>query len=65
MDEIDHLNARDERLMEALVAVRKPEGPKPTGRCLCCDDPLPLERRWCDADCRDDYEKQERTNLHR
>lgn len=32
--------------------------PEPTGRCFNCDAPLDdPARRWCDADCRDDYLK--------
>jgi hypothetical protein len=26
------------------------------GVCLNCDQPLPLQRRWCNANCRDEYE---------
>lgn len=36
---------------------RKPDGPQATGRCLCCGKPLANGVRWCDADCRDDWEK--------
>lgn len=28
-----------------------------TGHCLSCDDPLPMGKRWCNAECRDDYFK--------
>jgi len=38
------------------LAKRKPEGPGATGRCLHCGEILPAGRRWCDAECRDDWE---------
>ena len=28
-----------------------------TGYCLACGAPLPDDRRWCDATCRDDWQK--------
>jgi hypothetical protein len=39
---------------------RKPEGPKPTGQCLNCDETLRPEHRWCDAECRDMWQQQQR-----
>jgi hypothetical protein len=33
---------------------------KATGYCLHCGEDLPSERRFCDADCRDDWEKLKR-----
>jgi len=34
--------------------------PKATGECLSCGNAVALERRWCDADCRDDWERNAR-----
>lgn len=31
-----------------------------TGYCLFCGEPLPRGRRWCNADCRDNWEKENR-----
>ena len=28
----------------------------PTGFCYNCDEPLPNERKFCDSDCRDDWQ---------
>jgi hypothetical protein len=56
-DDIDLAQERNEFLLKAQIAVRKPEGPEATGECLTCSTALPLPRRWCDADCRDDYER--------
>lgn len=33
---------------------------KETGFCLYCGEPLPKGRRWCNADCRDSWEKENR-----
>jgi hypothetical protein len=58
MDDIDLQVQRDEALMAAAIAVRKPVGPAPTGCCLWCEEGLSNSTdRWCDADCRDDYER--------
>lgn len=56
-DDIDLAQERDAKLLEAQLAVRRPEGPKATGKCLSCEEPLPLTHRWCDADCRDTFER--------
>lgn len=29
-----------------------------TGECLYCGEDVPSPRRWCDADCRDGWEKE-------
>ena len=31
-----------------------------TGFCLWCNEKLPAEQRFCDSDCRDDFEKRNR-----
>jgi hypothetical protein len=43
--------------LEAVLRVRYPAGPSPTGRCLWCGEPLTEQLRWCDAACRDDWER--------
>lgn len=48
--------AREEMDTELARKLRKPAGPEPTGLCLSCEAPLPEGRRWCDADCRDDWQ---------
>lgn len=37
---------------------RAPEAPAATGICLYCAAPTEPGRRWCDADCRDEWEAQ-------
>lgn len=31
-----------------------------TGKCLCCDEPLAPDLRWCDKECLDDWEKEQK-----
>jgi hypothetical protein len=64
MDEIDIANdlaeaRRELKLRE--IQQRKPEI-GPSGFCLlrACGEPLPAGHRWCDADCRDLWEKERR-----
>ena len=30
------------------------------GHCLYCYEPLPVGYRWCDSECRDDWEKEQK-----
>lgn len=30
---------------------------EPTGECLNCFEPVPVSHRWCNAECRQDWEK--------
>lgn len=43
--------------MMKLSAQSYEEKAKPTGECLWCGEPLENDRRWCDAECRDSWEK--------
>ena len=53
-------------LQRAIAQSRQAAGPPGTGRCLYCDEPLPGgQRRWCDAGCRDDWERAERARKFR
>jgi hypothetical protein len=44
-------------LAEALRA-RRPVGPAPKGVCLYCDEVVEDQRRWCNADCRGEWERR-------
>lgn len=71
-DFADEASERTERQIEAALSKRMPEGPKPTGFCHECGEELPwrtmsmcadsqdlqMARRWCDAQCRDDWERR-------
>lgn len=57
-DEIDLQVERDQKLLDILVLRRKPV-PLDKGYCLNCEEELPVGR-YCDADCREDYEQRQR-----
>lgn len=57
MDEADLTAERLAREMDALLKRRAEAGPAPTGQCLWCGAPLDPPRRWCDADCLNDWER--------
>lgn len=52
----DDASMREEHFRETALKHRKPNGPAATGRCLSCNSIIPAGHRWCDADCREDYE---------
>ena len=54
-DMFDLASEREEMDRTIALRVRKPEGPKPTGRCLWCDEPVDDERRWCGFDCMSEW----------
>jgi hypothetical protein len=56
-DTADLAQIQNERLDQMALAVRKPVAPKATGFCLNCGEPLSDGRRWCDVDCRDDWQR--------
>lgn len=60
MDTGDESVRRQEQ--ETDIALRQARAaaaslPEPTGVCLNCCDAVPDGHRWCDADCRDDWER--------
>ncbi|TCS69758.1 hypothetical protein EDC61_11958 [Sulfuritortus calidifontis] len=57
MDEVDITAERLEREMEHILRLRRAAGPRPTGECLWCGEPLADHLRWCSVDCRDDWER--------
>ncbi len=56
-DLFDLATEREEMDRDIALRVRKPEGPKPTGVCLWCGEPVEEGRRWCDAFCRNGWER--------
>lgn len=58
MDEADLTDKLMERELAALLRLRRQGGPAPSGHCLWCGEPLPSGRRWCNADCRDAWERE-------
>lgn len=61
MDDADISAERAEKEAPHLIAAsRKPEGPVATGRCLYCEEPLPKGQRWCDAEHRDQWLREQK-----
>ncbi len=58
-DNADICDVQNAAAFAAALLVRKPEGPKATGRCLSCEKKLAEGLRWCDAACRDDWQREQ------
>lgn len=43
-----------------LAASRKPVGPQANGFCHWCDEPVDRPLRYCDAECRDSHEREQK-----
>ena len=57
-DIADIASEKEEILMRANLSQHREEGPAATGECLNCEERLPMGQRWCDAACRDDWERE-------
>lgn len=55
-DNLDIASDREELDRSLALAVKRPSGPVPTGRCHFCDEIVGDAQRWCDAECRDQWE---------
>ena len=55
-DIVDIAQEKIEILHSAALAQRKPAGPVATGQCLYCGASLPPEMRWCNRECRDEWQ---------
>lgn len=54
---------REQQDLALALAQRKPAGPAPTGYCLCCGEAVDDGRRWCDAECRDAWQADQRRGV--
>ena len=64
-DEFDKASEFEQLLLDSLLYMqsKKPkEEAAATGQCLYCEEPLPVGLRWCDSDCRDDWEYEQKRN---
>lgn len=59
-DEIDRAADEAERYLSEALRQRKPEAPGPTGRCLFCDEIAGDTQRFCDAECRDMWDRDQK-----
>jgi hypothetical protein len=63
-DEIDVANGYADEERERASALIRAKAAKleveETGFCLSCEKKTPKGRRWCNSDCRDDWEKTQK-----
>jgi hypothetical protein len=62
-DIIDDGNKTAEFFLKAALQNRQRgavQAPSGVGMCLNCGADVEGDRRWCDADCRDDWEKEQK-----
>lgn len=58
-DNVDVAAERIEWIARHQLAFRHPEAPHGQGLCLNCAEPLTNGHRWCDRDCKEDWEKRQ------
>lgn len=64
-DAIDRGCEREELDLAIAVTQRKPSGPVPNGKCATCGRPVPEGAQFCDAECREDWELEQRRKAWR
>lgn len=55
-DYIDHASEIEALFLRAALSARRPVGPDAEGECHNCAAPVPAGARFCDQDCRDDWQ---------
>jgi hypothetical protein len=60
MDDIDAAESAIEHNLAQAMRHKKPPGPAPTGVCLYCEEYLDDAARWCNAWCRDRWQREVR-----
>lgn len=65
MDEIDRSQLQQEAMLAAQISAARKQtaGLAYTGHCHNCGDVTSEERRFCDADCRLDYDTRRKAAL--
>ena len=58
-DIIDQANDAVDVFFSASLSQRASEGPPYSGVCHNCEKKVDFPLRWCDPDCRDDWEKRQ------
>lgn len=62
-DPVDRASVEEQRALEVAINAARNQQVKQLpsiGACYNCDETLQPGHRFCDADCRDDYEKRNR-----
>jgi hypothetical protein len=55
-DPLDHASENEYIARTFAQSIRKPEGPVANGKCFYCLETIAFPLRWCNADCRDDWQ---------
>lgn len=64
-DEADIASLHEElHLAQSIFSSKKPLGPVPNGRCHWCDEVVGDNERFCDTNCRDDWQKEQNRLLN-
>lgn len=63
----DEIDAANDLLLKMIDAgIKQAQGEinmhNESGQCIWCGEPVNDSRRWCSADCRNDYERINRGN---
>lgn len=63
-DEADHANEYAERMLASQIAEARTAPPAlpSCGACLWCGDPVNEAKRFCSAECREDWDSRSRAN---
>lgn len=62
-DPLDRAATETEYTIAVALSARKPEGPVADGACHNCGEEVPDGLRWCNAQCRDDWERDQKRGL--
>jgi hypothetical protein len=57
-DEIDQAKVIEEQFINHALAQRRAAGPEECGECLNCGKEI-QEGRWCDTECRDEWQEDQ------
>lgn len=66
-NEADEAAVAEELFLQVSLANsrnRVTNSPVATGFCLNCDAAIERPKRWCDGDCRDDWQRMENAKRH-
>lgn len=62
IDFADEAQQRTEEHLKAALSNRKTLTIPFSGKCLCCEEPV-VERRFCNSDCREQYEHEQKRKV--
>lgn len=59
MADLVDVTQQDMELVASLQKIEYKQEAEPNGYCLFCGEPLTDNKRWCDKDCRDMWQKEQ------